>query len=142
MTFLTVYEDVHPIWAEKPNTDIRDDLGEPYEDPTHGTLFPWTPSGTIDYWVDVRIECVPSNSHWPWRRWFCEVLARRSIWPPHKNEDKSESEWYHYYRYDFYALSLRRAFWKAYDVALDLQEHMQADPSERPDYLPFDRHTH
>lgn len=87
-------------------------------------------SPAVDYWVEFRVSLYAASRMFltPWRRWFCEVSARRTDWPY-----PSESFWTHYCTYDFYATSLRSAFLKAARQAEKLWDDMLADPDLRPE---------
>lgn len=87
-------------------------------------------SPAVDYWVEFRVSLYAASRMFltPWRRWFCEVSARRTDWPY-----PSESFWTHYCTYDFYATSLRSAFLRAARQAEKLWDDMLADPDLRPE---------
>lgn len=138
MAELVIYEDQHPIWSKLPERQSfteRDENG----------LYIYKPSGEIEYWVDIMIDCVPAMGRWwmPWRRWFCEVHARQSAFPRSKTgKDPADLVWYHYWNHDFYAPSLRRAFLRSWKVAEGLSDLMQTDPNHRPEALGFEHHSH
>lgn len=129
MSWLVVHDDIYPIWADGSVEPSQDRFVE-FED---GQLA--YKARPVKYWVDIKVEAHPaSRPFWRlWRRWLCEVSARRSAWPPHENPGASEQIWTHYYTQDFYASSLRSAYLKAERVADRLHDQMVQSPDLRPD---------
>lgn len=112
---IVTFQDVYPMWSDPDDT---------VSDPTTKMA--------IDKWVEIKIETWPASvlkERYPWRRWFSEVLARpfRFGVPDHEL-----GIWTHYYMEDFYTMSLRRAFFKADEVANTLSNRMVRDPEYRP----------